>query len=469
LTQNWLEAIAVERGLNVSSVATVDEFWQLVVARYTNDRENPDTSNDAKLAVFCQALAQLAQVINTFKMNEVDLSFVVNSPNKIENSLTKVDLVYNNLQFLSYFKAWQNSLGARADEGLKLLHDDDLTSEQLASMLDTSEYEVSAAWDILGITGGEPLLSAIQGYHTNAWLQASAHMAVGVDVLHQFLSLPYDETSSQWNETANNLLSSTPEAKVIETYGYIDEQLSKALCAYYLSNIASTITGGDEPITDRDDIYQYLLIDNLVSHEVTTSRIAEAMASVQLYINRCLNGMEPNANKDLFLEQFFVDWQPYNKRYSTWAGVSMLAYYPENYLEPTLRYNQTSLQQQLLTEVSQSKLTPDSVEASYLNYLNGFEDIANLKVLCSYHHAPVLDDGKSYFIGRTYTSPFKYYCRSLNRAMMDSDGKYVASAWTDWEEIVAPISAINDEVRPVIFNNRLYIAWQEWESEPDAS
>ncbi|MGI0120510.1 neuraminidase-like domain-containing protein, partial [Zooshikella sp. RANM57] len=42
-------------------------------------------------------------------------------------------------------------------------------------------------------------------------------------------------------------------------------------------------------------------------------------------------------------------------------------------------------------------------------------------------------------------------------------------AWTDWEEIVAPISAINDEVRPVIFNNRLYIAWQEWESEPDAS
>ena len=175
--------------------------------------------------------------------------------------------------------------------------------------------------------------------------------------------------------------------------------------------------------------------------------------------------MEENINSTVLLDSFFGEWDQYNKSYSSWAGLSELAYYPENYVDPTLRYNQTPLQQALLTEISQSQLSKDSVENAYLNYLSGFEEVANLKVLCGYQHAATLDSGMSYFTGRSTSQPYSYYWRSLNNEAGDGMAGYVASAWHAWEEIQSPVNAINDEVRPVIFNNRLYIAWIEQQTE----
>jgi hypothetical protein len=62
-----------------------------------------------------------------------------------------------------------------------------------------------------------------------------------------------------------------------------------ALLSYYLTYVIPERGLGTlaASIKTADDLYEYLLLDPQVSGQVTTSRIAEAIASVQLYIHRC--------------------------------------------------------------------------------------------------------------------------------------------------------------------------------------
>ncbi len=283
--------------------------------------------------------------------------------------------------------------------------------------------------------------------------------------LASLLKGKYDQAFAAWQACATDFEAALPGSQQSALRQTLEETLSSALCALFLAKKAPGLRTAGILINNRDDLFQYLLIDNQASGQVTTTRIAAAISSVQCYIHRCLHGMEENINSTVLLDSFFGEWDQYNKSYSSWAGLSELAYYPENYVDPTLRYNQTPLQQALLTEISQSQLSKDSVENAYLNYLSGFEEVANLKVLCGYQHAATLDSGMSYFTGRSTSQPYSYYWRSLNNEAGDGMAGYVASAWHAWEEIQSPVNAINDEVRPVIFNNRLYIAWIEQQTE----
>ena len=84
-----------------------------------------------------------------------------------------------------------------------------------------------------------------------------------------------------------------------------------------------------KPLANRDDIWRKpLLIDGKVSAEITTTPLADAIAGIQLYINRTVAGDERGRQR-CTERQFFKDWDTYNKRYSTWAGVSQLVYYPK--------------------------------------------------------------------------------------------------------------------------------------------
>ena len=48
----------------------------------------------------------------------------------------------------------------------------------------------------------------------------------------------------------------------------------------------------NNPVADRDDIWRNLLVDGKVSAEITTTLLADAIAGIQLYINRTIAGDE---------------------------------------------------------------------------------------------------------------------------------------------------------------------------------
>lgn len=450
--QVWVEQIAVDQGLSLTDMAS---FCDAIVSYCEIDTP---TSESAQLVTFSQALGQLAFIIQYWKLNAAALKLAVNKPSTLGSNLTdKLALNLNTQQALNRYKTLQLCAGEAISECLTLLDTNQLDTAVLARWLDMPESEVAEAAKCVGADSAN--LNASQAVFMMEWLDQSVSLGLSVQALGDLLNSEIDQPYSEWQNLTGALVAGmTDSSKRNQMNILLGESLSTALCAYFINTVAPSLPSSIS-IKNRDELFDYLLIDNQVSGQITTTRLAEAISSVQLYINRCLQGLEESVDRNQLVEAFFTQWNSYNKRYSTWAGVSKLAYYPENYIDPTLRYNQSGLQGELLNELNQSQLNKDSVETAYSNYLNGFEGIANLKVLCGYHHAAELNKGLSYFVGRSTATPYRYYWRSLNHDSGDGVGGYLASAWTDWEEIQGQITPINDEVRPVLFNNRLYIAW----------
>ncbi|WP_414849760.1 neuraminidase-like domain-containing protein, partial [Kosakonia quasisacchari] len=135
-----------------------------------------------------------------------------------------------------------------------------------------------------------------------------------------------------------------------------------------------------------------------------------------------------------------------------------LVYYPENYIDPTVRTGQTSMMDTMLNTIGQSELSADTVGDAFKGYMTQFEKVANLDIVSAYHDNASVEEGKTWFIGKSMDEGEKYYWRSLQQGML-TDGKYPATAWSEWLEIGTGIAAYNNMVRPVVFNDRLYVVW----------
>ena len=134
-------------------------------------------------------------------------------------------------------------------------------------------------------------------------------------------------------------------------------------------------------IKTPNDLYEYFLIDNQVSTEVVTSRVAAAISSVQQFINGSIIGIEPGQSPP---KKTAEDWNKNNSEFAIWASNVTLGLYPANYIDPFLRQGKSDFFQKLENTLSQAGLTEERIQAAVLLYLNDFEKIANLKVISGY-------------------------------------------------------------------------------------
>ncbi|QBY44080.1 28.1kDa virulence protein [Arsenophonus nasoniae] len=257
---------------------------------------------------------------------------------------------------------------------------------------------------------------------------------------------------------ATSLLNALNKSQRKTVDGILAENLSSAQSYYYLEHVADNSLA----LTNRDQLYSYLLIDNQDSYQVTTSQIAAANASVQLYINRCIQQPEHEVgvNYSALQRPFFQNWEQYNRRYSSWAGIRELDYYPENYINPTQRIGQTQMMNKLLQAINQSQLTSDIVEQAYHSYLTDFELVANLTIISGYHNELNVETGLTYLIGASQEASPSYSWRSLNHNMFINQG-FPADAWSEWQAITASAKPYRNLIQPLIFKSRLYLFWLE--------
>ncbi|WP_248916891.1 neuraminidase-like domain-containing protein [Pseudomonas moorei] len=256
----------------------------------------------------------------------------------------------------------------------------------------------------------------------------------------------------------------------------LQEARRDALVAYYIAHSISDVAIEEgvklsERVETPDDLFEYLLIDTKICSQVTTSLVAEATYSVQMYINRCLNGYDPEVDNDsgstMVTESqpggFLYDWDNYNQVFSTWAGKERLQYYPETYLDPTLRYSKTETFKALEETLNQGRISAQRVEKGFEQYLLSFETLANLQVISGYQAGNQISVNSAdtlYFIGRTENSPHDYYWRSCNLAARNDDGQLVGDAWSQWLKITAPANeAWDGKVRACWYKDRLHACW----------
>ncbi|PIE18638.1 MAG: hypothetical protein CSA65_04315 [Proteobacteria bacterium] len=178
-----------------------------------------------------------------------------------------------------------------------------------------------------------------------------------------------------------------------------------------------------------------------------TSRIKQAMSSVQLYVQRALMSLEPDVELS---SEDAREWK-WMKNYRVWEANRKVFLYPENWIEPELRDDKSPFFEELENDLLQSELTADSAERAVLAYLDKLDDVARLEVAGFFHQKPTTGDSADilHVFGRTRGTPARYFYRQR------VDGW----RWTPWEKVEVDIEG--DHLLPVIHNRRLYVFWAQ--------
>ncbi|MBV6694323.1 neuraminidase-like domain-containing protein [Serratia quinivorans] len=150
-----------------------------------------------------------------------------------------------------------------------------------------------------------------------------------------------------------------------------------------------------------------------------------------------------------------------NITFSTWADGKKLESYPENYLDPTVCLGQTAMMEQMQQQLGQAQINTDTVGDAFMEYLTGFEEVANLETVSGYHDNEDPEEGKTWFVGRTQLTPREYWWRSVDEGKRNQEGVLPANAWTGWNKITCAPQPFSRLIRPVVYKTRLYIGWVE--------
>jgi len=213
-----------------------------------------------------------------------------------------------------------------------------------------------------------------------------------------------------------------------------------ALVAYLLNDLSLNTFRTHNLITDSSSLYEYLLIDVEMDACMFTSRIKQAISSVQLFVDRCLMNLEPDISLD---GDFATQWNSWRKQYRVWEANRKVFLYPENWIEPELRDDKSPFFQELESKLRQNEVTEETAQDALQGYLEKLDAVANLEIIGIY---PDELTGIIHLFGRTRAIAHQYFYRYQKK-----------SVWSPWEKVEVDIEG--DHILPVIWNNRLMLLW----------
>lgn len=202
-------------------------------------------------------------------------------------------------------------------------------------------------------------------------------------------------------------------------------------------------------INTPDRLYEYLLVDVLMHPRVETSRIRQATAAVQQFIQRLVDlpGAEPT---DIYVPLAMREQWPWMKRYRVWEANRKVLLYPENWLEPELRDDQSPIFRETMSELLQGDITEERAAEAMIGYLRKLEEVSMLEP-CGIHvdtreTADDATDDVLHVVGRSSGANRKYFYRRRE-----------PTGWTAWELVKLDVE--DNPVLPVRWKGRLFLFW----------
>lgn len=221
----------------------------------------------------------------------------------------------------------------------------------------------------------------------------------------------------------------------------IRERRSAALQAYLIAERDGT---GELVYGDAGALFDAFLIDVQMSSCEVTTRAVQAYSAVQLFVERCLMGLEEahGVVVDLTRDDTWTQWR-WMKRYRIWEANREVFLYPENWLIESQRPNRTETFEKLEQEIRQNESTADALETVAENYIQRLDELAHL-----YATGTCKDPrtGDIHVIARTVADPPRYYHRTFQDR-----------AWSGWEQIQLDIKA--HHAVPALYRGRLCLFW----------
>ncbi len=207
---------------------------------------------------------------------------------------------------------------------------------------------------------------------------------------------------------------------------------------------------------NTNDLYAYYLLDVEMSSCQLTSRLVQASGSVQLFVQRCFMGLEP----DVLVNTGGDDgdsawrWWQWMRKYRVWEANRKVFLWPENWIEPELKKDRSPFFKDLENELLQNEINQHNVETAFTTYLEKLDNVAQLEIAGFYQE----DDGDNTIVhvfGRTASAePHLYYYR-----------RYDYRQWTPWEKVELDIQG--DYLIPAVVNKRLFLFWPIFTEVPD--
>ncbi len=224
----------------------------------------------------------------------------------------------------------------------------------------------------------------------------------------------------------------------------IRPQKRDALVAYLLAENPTLTTAGD--------LYDHFLVDVEMCACMPSSRIVQAHGTIQLFVQRCLMGLEPRAAAVVDKDAGWAQWK-WLKNYRVWEANRKVFLYPENWIEAELRDDKSFLFQELENQLQQNELTAVTAEDAFIRYLEKLDDIAFLEVAATWYQS---DIKTMHVFARTKGGdPAIHYYRRFEQE------RY----WTPWENVELDIPG--EHLLAFVRNNRLCLAWPVFSEEPD--
>lgn len=234
------------------------------------------------------------------------------------------------------------------------------------------------------------------------------------------------------------------------------EKQRQALVDYLVPrpNIGDSAAASQLRWKDANGLFAYYLIDVEMKPVMLTSRIKQAISTVQLYVLRVIQNLERTnglvGNPITIGVAEIEQWETWRKWYRVWEANRKVFLYPENWMEPTLRDDKTPFFKELETQLKQNEVTAETAEKALMGYLEDLDKVAKLEPVSAYHQVEknndkVVVDIKHVF-ARTNAEPHHYYYRTLQN-----------NTWSPWTKITVDIKS--DHVTPVMWHGRLYLFW----------
>lgn len=200
-----------------------------------------------------------------------------------------------------------------------------------------------------------------------------------------------------------------------------------------------------EHINTSGKLFEFFLIDVDMTSRMNTSRLRQAISSVQLFVQRCLMNLETSVSPDSIKAK---QWE-WMKRYRLWEANRKIYVFPENWLEPELRHDKSELFKDLEGSLLQADITDEMAETAMFKYLSNLDSLAKLEIIGMYtekHDLSTQTDDVIHVFGRTNGMSRKYYYR-----------RYEYGYWTPWE--LANLDIEDTPVLPVVWKGRLFLFW----------
>ena len=227
-------------------------------------------------------------------------------------------------------------------------------------------------------------------------------------------------------------------------------QTRNVLLPLTIYSMSSALQGTNYNVSNARSLSEYLLTDVEVDAIVETSPIAEATAALQLFIYRCRSHLEPSAIVTATLDQ----WWSWLEHYRIWQANREVFLYPENYIEPSLRRDKTTLFTRLENSLKQADLSNNNIAASSIGtYLDSLATLAGMELISASTYIDSQNNNQVIVIGRTGRQPTQYYYLT---GVFSSTWSLIN--WGEWSIINADIQTIGP-LSATFHNGRLYIAW----------